>query len=86
MTGERLGRRPALSGGLPVLRAPVSGKSACPACHCAAPAWEDTGWDRIIELWGLLLSVSANPAVALHRAVAVGGGTARRPAVAPWTR
>jgi len=60
-----------LSGGPPASRAPASGKPTCPACQCAAPAWEDTGWDRIIELRGLLLSVSANPAVALNRAVAV---------------
>ena len=42
------------------------------ACHSAAPSWADTDWDRIIGLYDLLLSLSANPAVALNRAVAVG--------------
>jgi len=42
------------------------------ACHSTAPSWADTDWDRIIGLYDLLLSVSANPAVALNRAVAVG--------------
>jgi RNA polymerase sigma factor (sigma-70 family) len=41
------------------------------ACHCTAPAWADTDWDRIVALYDLLLTVSANPAVALNRAVAV---------------
>jgi len=42
------------------------------ACHSTAPSWADTDWDRIIGLYDLLLSRSANPAVALNRAVAVG--------------
>ena len=42
------------------------------ACHSTAPSWADTDWDRIIGLYDLLLSVSANPAVALNRAVAIG--------------
>ena len=42
------------------------------ACHSTAPSWADTDWGRIIGLYDLLLSLSANPAVALNRAVAVG--------------
>jgi RNA polymerase sigma-70 factor (ECF subfamily) len=42
------------------------------ASHSTAPSWANTDWDRIIGLYDLLLSVSANPAVALNRAVAVG--------------
>jgi len=42
------------------------------ACHSTAQAYRDTDWDRIIELYDLLLRLSANPAVALNRAVAVG--------------
>jgi RNA polymerase sigma-70 factor (ECF subfamily) len=42
------------------------------ACHSTAPSWADTDWDRIVGLYDLLLAVSANPAVALNRAVAVG--------------
>jgi RNA polymerase sigma-70 factor (ECF subfamily) len=42
------------------------------ACHSTAPSYQDTDWDRIIELYDLLLGLSANPAVALNRAVAVG--------------
>jgi RNA polymerase sigma-70 factor (ECF subfamily) len=42
------------------------------ACHSTAPSWDNTDWDRIVGLYDLLLSLSANPAVALNRAVAVG--------------
>jgi predicted RNA polymerase sigma factor len=42
------------------------------ACHSTSAAWADTDWDRIIGLYDLMLRVSANPAVALNRAVAVG--------------
>ena len=41
------------------------------ACHSTAPSYADTDWDRIVGLYDLLLRVSANPAVALNRAVAV---------------
>ena len=42
------------------------------ACHSTAASWADTDWDRIVGLYGLVLRLSANPAVALNRAVAVG--------------
>ena len=41
------------------------------ACHSTAPSYAGTDWDRIVGLYDLLLSLSANPAVALNRAVAV---------------
>jgi len=41
------------------------------ACHSTAPSYQDTDWDRIVGLYDLLLSLSANPAVTLNRAVAV---------------
>ena len=41
------------------------------ACHATAPTYAATNWDRIVGLYDLLLSLSANPAVALNRAVAV---------------
>jgi RNA polymerase sigma factor (sigma-70 family) len=42
------------------------------ACHCTAPCWADTDWARIVGLYDLLLRLSASPAIALNRAVAVG--------------
>jgi RNA polymerase sigma-70 factor (ECF subfamily) len=42
------------------------------ACHSTAPSWADTDWDRIVGLYDLVLTLGANPAVALNRAVAVG--------------
>jgi RNA polymerase sigma-70 factor (ECF subfamily) len=41
------------------------------AAHSTAASWSETDWDRIIELYDLLGSAGANPAVALNRAVAV---------------
>ena len=41
------------------------------SAHSTATSWAETGWDRIIELYDLLGSVTANPVVALNRAVAI---------------
>src|SRR5262249_60462903 len=41
-------------------------------CHAAAPSRAARDWDGLMGLYALLLSVPANPAVALNRAVAVG--------------
>lgn len=41
------------------------------ACHSTAPRWQETDWQRVVELYELLLSLSPNPIVALNRAVAV---------------
>jgi RNA polymerase sigma factor (sigma-70 family) len=42
------------------------------AAHSTAPSWqEETDWDRIVGLYDLLGSITANPVVALNRAIAV---------------
>jgi RNA polymerase sigma-70 factor, ECF subfamily len=41
------------------------------AAHSNAPSWQETDWDRIVGLYDLLGSITANPVVALNRAVAV---------------
>jgi RNA polymerase sigma-70 factor, ECF subfamily len=41
------------------------------AAHSTAPSWQETDWNRIVGLYDLLGSITANPVVALNRAVAV---------------
>ncbi len=41
------------------------------AAHSTAASWQDTDWDRIVGVYDLLGSITANPVVALNRAVAV---------------
>src|SRR6202167_5745805 len=41
------------------------------AAHSTAPSWPETDWDRIVGLYDLLGSITANPVVALNRAVAL---------------
>jgi RNA polymerase sigma factor (sigma-70 family) len=41
------------------------------AAHSTAPSWQETDWDQIVGLYDLLGSITANPVVALNRAVAV---------------
>jgi RNA polymerase sigma factor (sigma-70 family) len=41
------------------------------AAHSTAPSWQETDWDRIVSLYDLLESMTANPVVALNRAVAL---------------
>ena len=41
------------------------------AAHSTALSWQETDWDRIVGLYDLLGSITANPVVALNRAVAV---------------
>ena len=41
------------------------------AAHSTAASWQETDWDRIVGLYDLLGSITANPVVALNRAVAV---------------
>jgi RNA polymerase sigma factor (sigma-70 family) len=41
------------------------------AAHSTAPSWQETDWDQIIGLYDLLASITANPVVALNRAIAV---------------
>lgn len=41
------------------------------ACHCAAPDFESTDWERILSLYDRLTALDDSPVVALNRAVAV---------------
>ena len=41
------------------------------AAHSTAPSWAQTDWDRIVGLYDLLSTITASPAVALNRAVAL---------------
>jgi len=41
------------------------------ATHAAAPSWEGTPWDRIVDQYDLLMELAPSPVVAVNRAVAV---------------
>jgi len=41
------------------------------AAHSTALSWRETDWDRIVGLYDLLGSITANPVVALNRAIAL---------------
>ena len=47
-------------------------EAAIASLHCAAPSYEKTQWDRIVELYDALYRLKPSPIVALNRAVAVG--------------
>jgi RNA polymerase sigma-70 factor (ECF subfamily) len=53
-------------------------EAAIAACHAAAPAFEQTDWEGVIELYDQLLSLKASPVVVLNRAIAI--AMARGPA------
>jgi RNA polymerase sigma-70 factor (ECF subfamily) len=40
--------------------------------HCAAPSLRETNWQRILQLYDLLLALRPSPVVALNRAIAIG--------------
>lgn len=40
--------------------------------HALAPSPEQTNWERIVELYGLLLALRPSPIVALNRAISIG--------------
>ena len=46
-------------------------QAALAACHARARTPEETDWERIADLYGVLAEVSASPVVELNRAVAV---------------
>ena len=50
------------------------------SCNCSAASFEETDWERILELYDLLLERQPTPVVRLNRAVAL--GHARGPAKA----
>jgi RNA polymerase sigma-70 factor (ECF subfamily) len=45
--------------------------AAIAAVHAQAPAWTDTDWERIAELYDALVQVWPSPVVALNRAIAI---------------
>ena len=50
---------------------PYHVEAAIAACHCAAPTFEETDWERVIELYDELLTIKPTPVVALNRAIAL---------------
>jgi RNA polymerase sigma factor (sigma-70 family) len=50
---------------------PYALQAALAACHARARTPEETNWERIADLYGVLAQVSASPVVELNRAVAV---------------
>jgi len=40
--------------------------------HCAAPSLRETNWQRILQLYEMLLALRPSPVVALNRAIALG--------------
>nr|WP_253942583.1 DUF6596 domain-containing protein [Nocardioides sp. zg-1230] len=67
----RLLARPQLSGLLTPLAASYVLQARIAAEHATAPSAEDTRWDRVVELYDVLLQVAPSPAARLARAVAV---------------
>ncbi len=47
-------------------------QAAIAAVHASAPAFADTDWARIVELYDELMGIAPTPVVALNRAVAIG--------------
>src|SRR3954462_6531482 len=47
-------------------------QAAIAAVHAESPTWDDTDWQEIAALYGVLVQVWPSPVVALNRAVAVG--------------
>jgi RNA polymerase sigma factor (sigma-70 family) len=46
-------------------------QAAILACHAAAPSWDATPWEAVVELYDRLLRLAPSPVVALNRALAV---------------
>jgi RNA polymerase sigma factor (sigma-70 family) len=63
-----LGRSNAVADGGP---GPYALQAAIAACHAQAFTYEDTDWQRIATLYGLLAARTPSPVVELNRAVAV---------------
>src|SRR4051812_18234141 len=47
-------------------------QAAIAAVHAESPTWEDTDWQEIAALYGVLVQLWPSPVVALNRAVAIG--------------
>jgi predicted RNA polymerase sigma factor len=67
----RLLRTPRLAGPLTPLAASYVVQARIAAEHATAPTADDTRWDRIVELYDVLLQVAPSPSARLARAVAV---------------
>lgn len=73
-------------------RGPYQLQAAIAAVHCTAPRFQDTAWDEIAALYGLLAQARPTATVALNRAVAVAkasgpaAGLDALAALAPKTR
>ncbi|WP_210441183.1 RNA polymerase sigma factor [Nocardioides xinjiangensis] len=67
----RLLATPSLTGPLTPLAASYLLQARIAAEHATAPTAEATRWDRVVELYDLLLRVAPSPAARLARAVAV---------------
>jgi predicted RNA polymerase sigma factor len=50
---------------------PYQIEAAIVAVHCEAPAWENTDWPQLLELYSLLEYFDSSPVVTLNRAVVV---------------
>ncbi|MBT1686738.1 RNA polymerase sigma factor [Dawidia soli] len=42
------------------------------SCHAGAATFEETAWDRIVQLYNVLETIKPGPIVALNRAIAIG--------------
>ena len=67
----RLLTRPHLAGPLTPLAASYVLQARIAAEHATAPSAQDTRWDRVVELYDVLLQVAPTPSARLARAVAV---------------
>jgi RNA polymerase sigma factor (sigma-70 family) len=50
---------------------PYQLQAAIVACHAEAGRWEDTDWEQIVVLYGMLLHLAPSPVTRLHRAIAL---------------
>lgn len=50
---------------------PYQLQAAISALHTNSPAWEDTDWEQIASLYGVLLQIEPSSTVAVNRAVAI---------------
>jgi RNA polymerase sigma-70 factor (ECF subfamily) len=50
---------------------PYQLQAAISACHCGAPSWDETDWNEISALYGLLHQIQPSPVIKLNRAYAL---------------
>jgi RNA polymerase sigma factor (sigma-70 family) len=50
---------------------PYQLQAAIVACHAEAKTWDDTDWEQIVVLYGMLLHLAPSPVTRLHRAIAL---------------